>query len=74
LSLPQRNLIEPISKGGDIIVLSRSTSPAAVVAAVDDMLGPLPTGPFVLAAWAKAPVGLDMHRGWKDVVSRRVHH
>jgi transposase len=37
-------------------------APAAVFAAVErDALGPLPTAPFVLASWASAKVGPDIH-------------
>jgi Integrase core domain len=37
-------------------------APAAVFAAAEkDALRPLPAGPFVLAAWAKAKIGPDIH-------------
>ena len=37
-------------------------APAAVFAAVEkDALRPLPAGPFVLATWAKAKIGPDIH-------------
>ena len=37
-------------------------APAAVFAAVEqDALGPLPAEPFVLATWAKAKIGADIH-------------
>lgn len=37
-------------------------APAAVFAAIEkDALRPLPAGPFVLAAWARAKIGTDIH-------------
>src|SRR5258708_36421990 len=37
-------------------------APAGVFAAVEaPALRPLPSGPFVLAAWAKAKIGADIH-------------
>jgi transposase len=37
-------------------------APAAVFAAAEkDALAPLPAGPFVLATWAKAKIGTDIH-------------
>ena len=37
-------------------------APAAVFAAIEkDALAPLPAGPFVLATWARAKIGTDIH-------------
>ena len=37
-------------------------APAAVFAAAEkDALAPLPAGPFVLATWARAKIGTDIH-------------
>ena len=48
-------------RGAAAVPAAGRAAPAAVFAGIKDALRPLPGGPFVLATWARAKIGTDIH-------------